>query len=85
VEVKRGEHLDFVADCRQTVEFDSFHWSPVIKVISESGKPSMDEPREWSAKTDFSGPKKPLEKRPLTAWEKYAQVLLLANELMFVD
>jgi hypothetical protein len=83
VEVKRGDHLDFVADCRQTVEFDSFHWSPVIKVISS--KPSADEPREWNAKSDFSGPQKPLEKRPLTAWEKYAQVLLLANELMFVD
>ena len=84
VEVRRGEHLDFVADCRQTVEFDSFHWSPVIKVVP-SGRPSADEPREWNAKSDFSGPQKPSEKRPLTAWEKYAQVLLLANELMFVD
>jgi hypothetical protein len=83
VEVKRGDHLDFVADCRQTVEFDSFHWSPVIKVVSGSSK--LDEPREWNAKADFSGPQKPSEKRPLTAWEKYAQVLLLANELMFVD
>jgi hypothetical protein len=85
VEVKRGDHLDFVADCRQTVEFDSFHWSPVIKVVSGSGKPPTDEPREWNAKSDFSGPQKPSEKRPLTVWEKYAQVLLLANELMFVD
>ena len=85
VEVRRGDHLDFVADCRQTVEFDSFHWSPVIKMVSESGKPSTDEAGEWNAKADFSGPKKPPEKRPLTAWEKYAQVLLLANELMFVD
>ena len=85
VEVKRGDHLDFVADCRQTVEFDSFHWSPLIKVVSDSGKPSTDEAGEWNAKADFSGPKKPPEKRPMTAWEKYTQVLLLANELMFVD
>ena len=85
MEVKRGEHLDFVADCRQTVEFDSFHWSPMIQMVSESGKPLAEEARAWNAKSDFSGPKKPPEKRPLTAWEKYAQVLLLANELIFVD
>jgi len=52
---------------------------------SEVGRPSGDEAREWSAKADFSGPKKAPEKSPLTSWEKYAQVLLLANELMFVD
>jgi len=54
-------------------------------MVAESGNPSTDDPREWSAKTDFVGPQKPKEKRPLTNWEKYAQVLLLANELMFVD
>jgi hypothetical protein len=85
VEVKRGDFLDFVADCRQTVEFDSFHWSPEIKKISKAGEPPSDGTREWSAKADFRGPQKVPEKRPLTAWEKYAQVLLLANELMFVD
>jgi len=85
VEIKRGDWIDFIADCRASVEFDSFHWSPSIKMIAESGKPSSDDPREWGAKTDFAGPQKPKEKRPLTNWEKYAQVLLLANELMFVD
>ena len=38
---------------------------------------------QWNAKSDFAGPQK--ERKPLTAWEKYAQVLLLSNELMFVD
>jgi cytochrome c553 len=85
VEVKRGDHLDFVADCRQTVDFDSFHWAPMIKMVSMSGKAATDEAREWNAKADFRGPRKSAEKRPLTAWEKYAQVLLLANEVMFVD
>jgi len=85
VEVRRGDWIDFIADCRASVEFDSFHWSPAIKMVAESGKPSTDDPREWSAKADFIGPKKPKEKRPLSAWDKYAQVLLLANELMFVD
>jgi mono/diheme cytochrome c family protein len=85
VSVRSGDHLDFVADCRQTVEFDSFHWAPEIKMVPSPGQPLGDEARQWSAKADFSGPQKPPEKRPLTAWEKYAQVLLLANELVFVD
>lgn len=84
VEVKRGELIDFIADCRQSVEFDSFHWAPMVNVVSGAAKDS-DEVREWSAKADFSGPVKAPEKRSLTPWEKYAQVLLLANELMFVD
>ena len=85
VEVKRGDLLDFVTDCRASVAFDSFHWSPVLKMISEAGKPDPDAVCEWSARTGFAGPPKPVENRPLSPWEKYAQVLLLANELMFVD
>ena len=85
IEVRKGELLDFVTDCRTTVEFDSFHWSPVIQMTSKPVAVSDDETREWNAKTDFAGPQKTPEKRALTAWEKYAQVLLLANELMFVD
>lgn len=84
IEVKRGELIDFVADCRQSVEFDSFHWAPVVK-MNPVAKPAEDEVREWSAKTDFSGPVKAPEKRSLSPWEKYAQVILLANELMFID
>jgi mono/diheme cytochrome c family protein len=85
VPVKRGECLDFVADCRASVDFDSFHWSPRIRLVAEGGKTSPGAAREWNAKTDFAGPRKPPEKRALTAWEKYAQVLLLANESFFVD
>ena len=84
VEVKRGDFIDFITDCRQSVEFDSFHWSPVVRF---EGKPvkAADETTEWNAQSDFSGPSKPVGKRALNPWEKYAQVLLLANELVFVD
>jgi hypothetical protein len=85
VEVRRGDFLDFVTDCRQSVEFDSFHWSPVIQALAGGARADRDEPREWNAKTDFKGPSKPVERRTLSPWEKYAQVLLLANELIFVD
>ena len=74
VEIKPGDYIDFVTDCCNTIEHDSFSWAPVIKAQS----------REWSAKNDFAGPPREKPKR-LGSWEKYAQVLLLANELMFVD
>jgi hypothetical protein len=42
-----------------------------VKFVEESGKLA-------ATKTAF-GP------RPLTAWEQYAQVLLVSNEFVFVD
>jgi hypothetical protein len=87
VSIAAGEVIDFVVDCRQSVEFDSFHWSPEIRLLTAAsrGESETDAPQEWNAKAEFSGPAKPLEKRPLSPWEKYAQVLLLANETVFVD
>jgi len=121
IEVKRGDTLDFVTDCRASVSFDTFHWAPVIKMVSEapkvgradlpvgldtrqrvptgikaptreSGKNAAAAPEvttEWSAKVNFAGPaksvEKPADKPGLSPWEKFAQVLLLSNELMFVD
>ncbi len=85
IEVKRGDFLDFVTDCRASVSFDTFHWTPTIKAISATAKPASDATTEWSAKTGFAGPPKPVEKPSLSPWEKFAQVLLLSNELMFVD
>ena len=101
IELKRGDTLDFVTDCRASVSFDTFHWAPVLKVVSEASKlgradlpvgpdarqrvPTAEAVTEWSAKTDFARPAKPVEKPGLSPWEKFAQVLLLSNELMFVD
>ena len=51
-------------------------WSPVIK--------SAEPKSEWNAKKDFAGPPAP-PPQPLTAWEKYAQVLLMSDETIFVD
>jgi len=73
-----------VTDCRGSVEYDSFTWAPIIKLISEGAAAPPDERAEWNAKADFGAP--PKEKpKGLDPWEKYAQVLLLANELVFVD
>jgi hypothetical protein len=79
VEVKRGDTVDFVTDLRGDIGFDSFTWAPRIRYVDEAGSQGG----QWNAKNDFAGPQK--EFKPLTSWEKYAQVLLLSNELMFVD
>lgn len=74
VEVKRGETIDFLVDCRANDNSDAFGWAPIIR--GEIG--------EWNAQADFAGPPPP-RPAPLTAWEKYAQVLLATNEFAFVD
>jgi mono/diheme cytochrome c family protein len=72
LEVKHGDTIDFMIDCRSAPNFDSFEWAPVIRL---AGK----ETKTWSAATDFAGP--PTQ----NPWVKYAQVLLLTNEFAFVD
>ena len=74
VEVKQGETIDFVADCRGDEGYDSFTWAPVIREREPS-------PAAWETKADFQGP----QPQPLSPWEEFAQVLLLTNEFMFVD
>jgi len=73
VAVKAGDTIDFIVDIGGTLNSDQFLWAPVI---SADGT-------KWDAKAEFDGT------RPapvyLTAWEQYAQVLLLANEFAFVD
>jgi hypothetical protein len=83
VEVQRGDTLDFLTDCRESVESDTFTWAPKIKLIEVGSGGPAGGPLEWDARADFSGPPKAYP--PLSPWEKYAQVLLLSNELMFVD
>jgi len=52
------------------VEGGAFSWSASVQ--------KSDGSRGWDAARDFAGP-------PLTAWEKYAQILLQTNEFVFVD
>ncbi|HUR45058.1 MAG TPA: DUF1553 domain-containing protein, partial [Candidatus Saccharimonadales bacterium] len=82
IEVKSGDTIDFITDCRDDVSFDSFLWAPIVKYGGKNK--AGDEKVEFSAKTDF-GVKPPERAKPLSPWEKYAQVLLDSNELFFVD
>ncbi|HEX8913521.1 MAG TPA: PSD1 and planctomycete cytochrome C domain-containing protein [Humisphaera sp.] len=76
LDVKAGEAIDFVVDVRETLNSDMFTWAPTITEVGGTAK--------WDAKKEFGGvPTAPPS--PLTAWEAYAQVLLLSNEFLFVD
>ncbi len=73
-EVRRGDTIDFVVEPRGTPDGDAFTWSPVVRLDQEA----------WDAAKDFGGPpsKGPA---PVSAWEQYAQALLLSNEFAFLD
>lgn len=79
--VKKGDTIDFVVDKLGDLNSDSFTWAPAIEMLSAETRGPVT--REWNAKEDFSGPKE--LPKPLDAWEKVAQVILMSNELVFVD
>jgi hypothetical protein len=83
VEVHRGETLDFVTDCRSSTDSDSFTWTVRINYTARSDA-AGGESGPWDSKKDF-GDSPQSRPSPLTRWEQYAQVLLLANEMVFVD
>ena len=81
--VRKGDTIDFVTDSLQDPSFDTFTWAPIIRLTDAQGM-------EWNAMNQFTGPAnsktvRPVKVKSLTAWEKFAQVLLEANELIFVN
>ncbi len=83
IEVRRGDTIDFVTDARTGSAHDTFKWTSTIKIVEvKYGAPPPPQ-KDWDSRREFDGP--PKDTRPLTAWEKYAQALLLSNEFMFVD
>ncbi len=77
IELKAGDTLDFVANCRNDESHDSFK-SRIIVTQSVDGKVA----RVWKSADDFRDQKG--ESR-LDAWAQLAQALMLTNEFMFVD
>ena len=74
--------LDFVVDCGEGDNSDSFEWAPEVVLLAGSG--GVEGGRStWNATADFRGPT-PVE-RPLNPWERLAQALLASNEFVFVD
>jgi mono/diheme cytochrome c family protein len=83
VAVQAGDTLDFVVDIRANLNSDQHFWSIEIRELSAvSGTSAVDTPSQtWNSSRDFTGAPQHL----LNPWEQLAQVLLLANELMFID
>jgi hypothetical protein len=79
--VARGEAVDFITDGRENGANDAFKWAVTIKMARAPNAPK-DGIVEWDTQKDFSGE---MEGRRMTPWEKFAQVLLETNEMMFVD
>jgi hypothetical protein len=88
VDVKAGDTIDFIVDLRNDLGSDEFNWAPVIRSLDKPDATAAAATGEavaaWDARKEFAGPP-PTPAVPLTAWEQYAQVLLLSNEFMFVD
>jgi hypothetical protein len=85
VEVKRGDTIDFIVSIHQSLNNNDFVWTPVLTMVGPGAiRDANGYAKEWDAKKEFGGMPSE-EAQPLTPWEKYAQVLLLSNEFMFVD
>ncbi len=83
VDVKKGDTIDFVVDCRGEDSYDNFGWSPVIRSLTVNAVAGSASPEEWNAATGFAGPTE--QDHAHSALGKYAQVLLESNEFIFVD
>jgi hypothetical protein len=86
LDVKAGETLDFIVDCRASVTSDSFTWPVIVKMKNlPEGIAGGEDTLEWNSVTDFAGPQTAAPMTPLSPWEKYAQILLETNEFVFID
>jgi hypothetical protein len=74
LDVKTGETLDFVADIGNKLSHNQFLWQATI-----ANRGNADE--SFDSKQSFGGPAQEL----LAPWEQLAQVLLSANEFVFID
>ncbi len=83
VEVHRGETIDFIVAPRANEVSDEFNWAPKIQMVEErlAANRLADAENHWDSAEDFAGP----PEKQLSAWEQYAQTLLMTNEFAFVD
>ncbi len=83
LEVKKGDTVDFYVSIAASLNSNDFRWSPIIQTKGSEYVDANGYAKQWNAMKEFSGGP-PVLANPLNAWEKYAQVLLLANEFSFV-
>jgi hypothetical protein len=81
LQVEAGDTIDFVVDFNANLNNDQFLWPVEISEISPKDSSVASSTTGWNSSRDFGD----TPSRLLNTWEQFAQVLLLANELMFVD
>ena len=74
IAVQRGDTLDFIADASKGGSGNNFKWAVTIARLDGSGD-------DWNSLRDFRNP----TVSAMTAWERYAQVLLAAAEFLLLD
>ena len=74
ITVQRGDVLDFVVTSGKGAGNNEFGWAIVIERLDATNE-------RWDSVKDFRAP----YEKPLTVWERYAQVLLMAAEFMTVE
>ena len=67
---------------------DNFTWNPKVSMKSEIAEEMKKNAgslvvSSWTASDEFEGAT--YKPKPLNAWEKYTQVLLLSNEVVYTD
>ncbi len=80
LQLRAGDNIDFVVDFNKNLNNDQFAWAPQINRIDSDAQASAV-PRTWNAEADFAGAQIEL----LDVWQQLAQVLLVSNELMFIE
>ena len=76
--VEAGDTLDFVVDCRETVESDSNNWGISVKLTAANGQPVGT----WDSASDFHGPATvSIAQQIAFAWQVAYQRPISAEEL----
>lgn len=83
VEVRAGDTIDFIVDCRESPAFDSYQWKFRIKASQWPKELVKD---SWNLSRDFKDASNSLLPPPkIDPWVQLCQVMLLSNEFAFVD
>lgn len=88
VAVEAGDTLDFVVDIGGNLGWDQYRWVPEVRRIDPAESPRKQHAIIWNAAKEFTDRKHAhgaSSQEPLALWEQYVQVLLMSNELLFVD
>jgi hypothetical protein len=86
VEVEAGDAIDLITDYNADLNNEQFLWSARIRDVAHdlvvAAKANAGAAAsQWSSRENFGGEMPD----PLSRWQQLAQVLLMSNEVMFID